>query len=210
MRPLTFIAATFGGEGRIVPRLGHLRLQALTGGHLNALYRELEQAGLSVATDRHTHAVLHRALRDAVRWGKLVRNPAAAADPPRAERSRAQAWTAKELARFLEHVQGDRLFPLWRLAATTGMRRGELLGLTWRCLDLEGARLSVEQQLVPDSRRLHVRAAQVGTLAADDRARRRDGRRAARAPARRSSSSATSPGRRTSTQTSSSPTSSAA
>ena len=93
--------------------------------------------------------MLHRALRDAVRCGKLVRNPADMANPPRAERSRAQAWTAKELARFLEHVQEDRLFPLWRVAATTGMRRGELLGLTWRCLDLDGARLSVEQQLVP-------------------------------------------------------------
>jgi integrase len=71
------------------------------------------------------------------------------ADPPAAARSRAQAWTAKELGRFLEHVQDDRLFPLWRLAATTGMRRGELAGLTWRALDLDGVRLSVEQQLVP-------------------------------------------------------------
>ena len=71
------------------------------------------------------------------------------ADPPAADRSRAQAWTAKELTRFLEHVRHDRLFPLWRLAATTGMRRGELAGLTWRCLDLDGARLSVEQQLLP-------------------------------------------------------------
>ena len=141
VRPLTFMQHRSAVKARIVPRLGHVRLQALTGGHLNALYRELEQAGLSVGTVRQTHAVLHRALRDAVRWGKLVRNPAGMADPPRAERSRAQAWTAKELVRFLEHVQDDRLFPLWRLAATTGMRRGELLGLTWRCLDLEGARL---------------------------------------------------------------------
>jgi integrase len=46
-------------------------------------------------------------------------------------------------------VEDDRLVALWRLAATTGMRRGELLGLTWRALDLEAARLSVEQQLVP-------------------------------------------------------------
>lgn len=102
-----------------------------------------------MGTRRRAHAVLHRALRDAVRWGKLVRNPADMANPPRAERSRAQAWTAKELGHFLEHVRGDSLFPLWRLAATAGMRRGELLGLTWRCLDLDGGRLSVEQQLVP-------------------------------------------------------------
>ena len=143
-------AATYRSLVRqqILPRLGHVRLQALTGGRLNGFYGELEQAGLSVATRRLVHAVLHRVLRDAVRWGQLVRNPVDMADPPAAARSRAQAWTAKELARFLEHVRGDRLFPLWRLAATTGMRRGELAGLTWRCLSLDEARLSVEQQLL--------------------------------------------------------------
>ena len=71
------------------------------------------------------------------------------ADPPSRGTSRATAWTAKELSRFLEHVADDPLHPLWRLAATTGMRRGELAGVTWRALDLDGARLSVEQQLVP-------------------------------------------------------------
>jgi integrase len=149
VRPLTFTQYASVVRLRILPTLGHLRLQTVTGGHLNSLYRELEQVGLSVSTRRLTHAVIHRALRDAVRWGKLVRNPADMADPPAAARSRAQAWTAKELARFLAHVGDDRLFPLWRLGATTGMRRGELAGLTWRCLDLDGARLSVEQQLVP-------------------------------------------------------------
>jgi integrase len=149
VRPLTLTQYRSVVRLRILPTLGHLRLQALTGGHLNSLYRELEQDGLSVATRRLTHAVLSRALKDAVRWGRLVRSPAAMADPPAAGRSRAQAWTARELGRFLEHVRGDRLFALWRLAATTGMRRGELAGLTWRCLDLEGARLSVEQQLIP-------------------------------------------------------------
>jgi integrase len=78
-----------------------------------------------------------------------VRNPAAAADPPAAVDSRATALTAKELGRFLEQVKGDRLFALWRLAATTGMRRGELLGLTWLALDLEAGTLRVDQQLVP-------------------------------------------------------------
>jgi integrase len=136
-------------KGRILPRLGHLRLQAVTGGHLNGLYRELEDEGLSPASRRLTHAVLSRTFRDAVRWGRLVRNPAAAADPPAAVDSRATALTAKELGRFLEQVKGDRLFALWRLAATTGMRRGELLGLTWLALDLEGGTLRVDQQLVP-------------------------------------------------------------
>jgi integrase len=113
------------------------------------LYAELEQAGLSVATRRLVHAVLGRALRDAERWGRVPRNVARMADPPTRGGSRAHAWTAGELRRFLDHVADDRLAALWRLAATTGMRRGELAGLTWRALDLDGARLAVEQQLVP-------------------------------------------------------------
>jgi integrase len=149
VRPLTVTQYRSTITHRIVPRVGHLRLQALTGGRLNALYRELAEGGLSPASLRLTHAVLNRAFRDAVRWGLLVRNPASAADPPAVPESRATAWTAKELARFLAHVKGDRLFALWRLAATTGLRRGELLGLSWFALDLEGARLTVDRQLVP-------------------------------------------------------------
>ena len=149
VRPLTFLSYRSLVRLRIVPRIGHIRLQALTGGHLNSLYRQLEQAGLSVSTRRQVHAVCSRSLKDAVRWGKLVRSPAKQANPPRVQRTRVESWTAKALTRFLEHVHGDRYFALWRLAATTGLRRGELAGLTWRCLDLDSARLSVEQQLVP-------------------------------------------------------------
>lgn len=148
VRPLTFTQYRSVVRARIVPRVGHLRLQALGGGQVNALYRELEETGLSPASRRQTHAVLHRACRDAVRWGRIPRNPVAAADPPAAGETGASAWTAKELARFLEHVRDDRLSALWRLAATTGLRRGELLGLAWLALDLEAGALRVEQQLL--------------------------------------------------------------
>jgi integrase len=121
---------------RIAPHIGATRLQALRGGHLNAMYAQLERDRLSTATIRLAHAVIRGALGDAVRWGLLVRNPAAMADPPKLVGSRASAWTADELRRFLDHVPDDRLFALWRTAATTGMRRGELAGLTWRALDL--------------------------------------------------------------------------
>ncbi len=129
--------------------IGGSPLRGLTGAHLNALYAELEAEGLSIATRRLVHAVLRRALNDAVRWGKLSRNPAAAADPPSLPRSHAQSWSARELRAFLTQVRGMRLYALWRLAATTGMRRGELLGLPWQHVDLEQGRLRVEQQLVP-------------------------------------------------------------
>jgi integrase len=129
--------------------IGSVPLRALTPGHLNALCAELEREGSGASTRRQVHAVIGRALSDAVRWGKLSRNPAKMADPPALPRSRAQSWTAGELRRFLTHVQDERLFALWRVAAATGMRRGELAGLTWRAVELDRARLSVTQQLVP-------------------------------------------------------------
>ena len=129
--------------------VGAIPLRGLNGGHLNAFYREMEQAGLSIATRRLTHTTIHRALRDAVRWGKLTRNPASSADPPAITPTRVESWTPRELRAFLAHVADDRLCAMWRLAATTGVRRGELLGLPWLNLDLERATLRVDRQLLP-------------------------------------------------------------
>ncbi|HLY50931.1 MAG TPA: site-specific integrase [Solirubrobacteraceae bacterium] len=89
------------------------------------------------------------ALNDAVAWEKISRNPASRIKPPRAGQARVTAWTAGELRRFLAHVEHDRLAALWRLAATTGMRRGELLGVRWQGVDLDAGRLRVEQQALP-------------------------------------------------------------
>jgi integrase len=72
-----------------------------------------------------------------------------AADPPRLTKGAdMEAWSGQDLRRFLAEVKEDRLYPLYLLAATTGMRRGELLGLRWVDLDLEKARLSVMQTLI--------------------------------------------------------------
>jgi integrase len=149
IRPSTYAIYRRSVRLHVRPHVGGVRLQSLSGGQLTALYRKLEQEGLAVSTIRGVHTVISRALRDAERWARTPRNVARLADPPAAGRTRATAWTATELKRFLEHVRDDRLFALWRLAATTGMRRGELLGLTWRWVDLDGGRLSVEQQLMP-------------------------------------------------------------
>jgi integrase len=150
VRPLTSARYRHVVEKHVATRdIGSVPLRALSGAHLTALYVELEEAGLSVASRRAAHTALSRALSDAVRWGKLPRNPAKAADPPSLASTRVQSWTARELRVFMASVQDDRLYALWRLAATTGMRRGELLGLTWRSLDIGTARLRVEQQLIP-------------------------------------------------------------
>ncbi|MEO1058638.1 MAG: site-specific integrase, partial [Actinomycetota bacterium] len=107
--------------------------------------------GLDRRTVNYVHTILHRAFKDGVRWGRLARNPADAADPPRAGQKSGgvQAWDAATLRTFLSRSResGDRLHALWVLIATTGMRRGEALGLRWKDVDLDKGRLSVVQTL---------------------------------------------------------------
>lgn len=73
---------------------------------------------------RYCHAILRKALSDAVRWNRIARNVADSADPPSASASKAtemRTWSARELRAFLASVRGDCLYPLWLLAATTAL-----------------------------------------------------------------------------------------
>ena len=66
-------------------------------------------------------------------------------------------WTADELRTFLLCSESETISPLWRLAAQTGMRRGELLGLRWSDVNLEAGRISIRQQWFrPGTRSLSV------------------------------------------------------
>jgi integrase len=157
IRPTTWTTYRIYSEAQVLPALGHVPLQALTAAHLNRLYADLAEhgrrdgrGGLRPKSVRHVHVLLHKALSDAMRWGLVARNVADAADPPRVPRSERGVWSAKELRAFLEATSKDRLAVMWLLVATTGMRRGELLGLPWRALDLEATpgRLAVIQTVV--------------------------------------------------------------
>jgi integrase len=83
----------------------------------------------------------------------VVRNVADAADPPKPRTPEMQVWSPDQLRAFLNHVQADRLCAAWLLAVTTGMRRGEILGLRWSDLDLEAGRVAVRRpRIVVDYR----------------------------------------------------------
>jgi integrase len=153
IRPTTFSSYETHVERHIIPKLGSFQLQQITGVQINLLYARLLSEPydhgrlLSPSTVRRVHATLHRALKDAVRWSKIPRNPVDAADPPRAvgfDREM-KVWTAKDLKAFLVAERDGDLYPLWLTMGTTGMRRGEALGLTWDDLDLEGGRLSIKK-----------------------------------------------------------------
>jgi integrase len=148
VRPGTWVEYRRKAETHLIPALGQVQLQQLTTAVLNAHYRQLLAAGIGPRTVQYVHATIRKALNDAVRWGLLVRNPAVYAAPPKPHRGELQTWTAEELRQFLESVRDDRLYAAWRLAALTGMRRGEVLGLRWADLDMDGGWLSVRQTLV--------------------------------------------------------------
>lgn len=94
------------------------------------------------------HAVLRNALNDAVKWSMIPRNPAEQASPPRKSKPALVTWSAEEARTFLVSVREDRLYAAYALALTTGLRRGELLGLAWRDIDLEAGWLHVRQTII--------------------------------------------------------------
>jgi integrase len=107
--------------------------------------------GLFPKSVRNVHRLLHRALSDAVAWDYLVFNPAEHAALPRERRhgrATPEPWSVEELALWLRHAQRDRFAGLWVLAATTGMRRSELLGVRRDLLDLDAGTLAIDETLI--------------------------------------------------------------
>ena len=140
-------------ERNVNPRIGGIALQKLTPSDLNRLYDELEQsggqagAGLSPKTIANIHGVIHKALGDAVKLGKVGRNVADAVEKPSAAKPAHDIWTPEQLRAFLNDVREDRLYAMWLLFATTGMRRGEVAGLAWNDVDLLAAQVRITRTL---------------------------------------------------------------
>jgi integrase len=149
VRPSTFSNYRTHIRTYVVPALGAVPLQGLSPAQLNAFYQALlaegrlrDGQGMAPKTVQNVHAILHRALKDAVRWGYVVRNVADAVDAPKGLASERQVWTPEQLRAFLNHVRDDRLYAAWLLVATTGLRRAELAGLRWVDVDFNAGRVA--------------------------------------------------------------------
>jgi integrase len=104
--------------------------------------------GLAPKTVRNVHAMLHRALVDAVAWKYITDNPASNVKPPRVARTRRHVWTTDDIQRFLASIKGDRFAALFLLELTTGIRRGQVCGLKWASVDLEAGEITVHDNRV--------------------------------------------------------------
>ena len=156
-------------EKNIIPRLGQIPVRRLTAVHVEGFEAELqregwvktrrrpqvedsesaqaEKRGLSAQTVQHVHRTLSQALSHAVRLGVLLKNPAAQVKPPRPEQREIKILAKGEITTVLEAAKETPLYLPTLIAVTTGLRRGELLGLRWSDLDIKTGTLTVNQSL---------------------------------------------------------------
>lgn len=141
-------------EKHLVPALGAHRIQKITATMIDAYYatalidgRRNGKGGLSAQTVVHHHRVVYAVLKHATRKRAVTRNVAQEADPPTPDKRDVQALDEAQTARVIIAAEGSIWYAPLLISASTGLRRGEVLGLRWRDVDLERAKIHVAQVL---------------------------------------------------------------
>lgn len=134
----------------LAPLIGSIALTKMQPAQISQAYakalasgRRDGQGGLSPRTVTHMHRVLREALQQALRWQLLARNPADAVRAPKVERRQMSVLDTEGTADLIEAARGTVLLIPILLGALCGLRRGEIVALRWRCIDLERGQLSV-------------------------------------------------------------------
>lgn len=151
-------------EQQIVPHLGTTVMQKLRPAHVAAWHETLLSSGgaagrpLSARTVGHAHRVLHTALARAAALEIVSRNVASVVPPPKVEVKEVEILSGEQVVSVLGSLRGHRLFPVVALALGTGLRRGEICGLRWGDVDLDGALLRVERSIEQTKAGLRIKA----------------------------------------------------
>jgi integrase len=134
-------------ENHIRPNLSKIKLEALSTPDIQKFYNSMTESGLAAKTVIITHGVLHKALQQAVAIGYLRFNPSDACTLPRSERKELKPLDDNAISAFLTAVKGHPYETVFLVTLFTGMRQGEVLGLTWNCVDLDNGTLLINKQL---------------------------------------------------------------
>ncbi len=156
LRPTTWQSYKTQIDKHILPALGHLRLSQLQTSNLQALYNQKlqggradgKEGGLSPRSVRYIHVVIHAALEQAKKEGLITINVADAVKLPADPKKEIKVLDQESIKKFLAAAKETRHFPAYFLALNTGLRRGELLGLRWKDVDLKEETITVTQGLV--------------------------------------------------------------
>lgn len=146
-RPSTVKAYRQNVRLHILPLIGPRQLAKVTPQEIQSLIRDRQRYGLAPQTVRHILALLRMAFDQAVRWGMIARNPATETVPPKVEKFEGEILDRDQSRRFVEAARDDRLEALWVLAITTGLRKGEILGLRWPDVNLDEGEIRVSRSM---------------------------------------------------------------
>ena len=139
-------------KNHIKPAMAAIKLDTLDAHTVQKFYNRLSaekdgKPGLSPKSVQIVHGVLHKALQQAVEIGYIRFNPADACKLPRAEKPEIKPLDNDAMASFIKAIQGHRFETIYLTMLFTGMRRGEVCGLTWDCVDLERGTILINKQL---------------------------------------------------------------
>jgi integrase len=148
VKPLTYSAYRTSINTHIIPGIGSVKLTALNPTQVQTFYNDLlRKKQLSPKTIKNTHGILHKALEQAQKLRYINANVTDMCTVPRVEKTEIKPLTEDEIAMFIECAREDEYADILIVALFTGMRRGELCGLSWDAIDLKRGTISVKQQL---------------------------------------------------------------
>ena len=148
VKPYTEDAYRTACETHIKPAIGKIKLDKISPVQIQQFYNRLiKEDGLSPKTVKNIHGVLHRALDQAVKNDALRTNPTNACELPKAHQNEIVPLSQKEAQKFLDAIQGEKYEFIYFVTLFTGLRQGEVLGLTWDCVDFDNNMLTINKQL---------------------------------------------------------------
>ena len=147
VKPYTLASYRGVCENFLNPALGRVKLSQLTAPQIQQMYNEiLMDRGLSAKTVKNIHGVFHRAMDQAMKLGYLRLNPLNAVILPRVEKPQIEIIEDEKMKIFLDAIKGDPFEIILFVTVFTGLRQGEVLGLTWDCVNFENGTLLINKQ----------------------------------------------------------------
>ena len=147
LKPLTQQNYSKQTQKHLKPALGAVKLESLDTHTIQKFYNSLSASGRSPKTVKNIHGILHCALQQAIANDYIRGNPADACKLPKVVKPEIKPLEPEEIFRLLKEAQQDDYCNLFTVAMFTGMRQGELLGLSWDCVDFQTGIITVKQQL---------------------------------------------------------------